>query len=248
MSSEVIVELRNVWKIYKLGQVKQVALQDINLCIQEGEFHCIIGPSGSGKSTLLSIIGGMERPSRGIVRVCGIELNRLKEDDLAKLRRDMIGFVFQQFYLIPRLTLVENVELPLIAKGVPKKERRRLALEALRAVGLEEKAYMRPSQVSGGEQQRVAIARAIVGRPRLLLADEPTGNLDVESAKKVMDIFTYLNKELGITIILATHNIELLPYCDRVTRLKGGKILRTYEKHEIEGLVRELTEVIYHRV
>ncbi len=243
-----IVELRDVWKIYRVGLSELVALREINLCIEDGEFHCIIGPSGSGKSTLLSIIGGMEKPSRGIVKVCDIELNKLNEDELSKIRRDVIGFVFQQFYLIPRMFVIENVELPLIAKGVPKKERRRMALEVLRAVGLESKAFMRPNQLSGGEQQRVAIARAIVSKPKILLADEPTGNLDVESAKNVMNILSKLNKEYGITVILATHNIELLPYCDRVTRLRGGQIVKIYEKHEIDQLIEELTQVIQYRV
>ncbi len=246
--SEIIVELRDVWKVYKIGESRVVALQEVNLCIDDGEFHCIIGPSGSGKSTLLSIIGGIEKPSRGIVKVCGLELNRLSEDELSKLRRDLIGFVFQQFYLIPRMTVIENVELPLIAKGVSKSERRRLAMEVLEAVGLKEKAFMKPTQLSGGEQQRVAIARAIVGRPKILLADEPTGNLDVESTKNVMEILSRLNKEFGITIILATHNIELLPYCTRVTRLRGGKIVKTYEKHEIDNLIRELTQIIQYKV
>ncbi len=238
------VLLEHVWKIYKLGETEVVALSDVSLCIEDREFHCIIGPSGSGKSTLLSIMGGMEKPTRGRVVIYGIDITNMSETQLAKIRRDLIGFVFQHFYLIPRLTVVENVELPLIAKGVPAKERRRLALEALEAVGLGHKAYMRPTQLSGGEMQRVAIARAIVTRPKLLLADEPTGNLDVESAKKVMDIFTRLNRDYGITIVLATHNIELLPYCDRVTRIRSGRIVRTYQKDEIDLLVKELSSVI----
>ncbi len=242
--SNIAVILQDVWKIYKLGEVEVIALSGVDLCIEDGEFHCIIGPSGSGKSTLLSIIGGMERPTKGRVLVYGIDIATLPENKLAKLRRDLVGFVFQHFYLIPRLTVVENVELPLIAKGIPPKERRRLALEALEAVGLKHKANVRPTQLSGGEMQRVAIARAIVTRPKLLLADEPTGNLDVESAKKVMEIFTYLNKKLGITIVLATHNIELLPYCDKVTRIRGGKIVKTYQKDEIPLLVRELSSII----
>ncbi len=238
------VVLEHVWKIYKLGETEIVALSDVNLCVEDREFHCIVGPSGSGKSTLLSIMGGMERPTRGRVIVYGLDITNMSETQLAKVRRDLIGFVFQHFYLIPRLTVVENVELPLIAKGVPAKERRRLALEALEAVGLSHKAYMRPTQLSGGEMQRVAIARAIVTRPKLILADEPTGNLDVESAKRVMDIFTRLNRDLGITIVLATHNIELLPYCDRVTRVRSGKVVRTYQKTEIDLLIRELSSII----
>jgi len=240
----VIILLEDVWKVYKLGEHDVVALQEVNLCVEEGEFHCIVGPSGSGKSTLLSIIGGIERPTRRRVVVAGVELNKLSESELAAFRRDNIGFVFQHFYLVPRLTVVENVELPLIAKGVPPSKRRELALEALEAVGLKHKAYAKPNQLSGGEMQRVAIARAIVARPRILIADEPTGNLDVESARRVMDVFLRLNRELGMTIVLATHNIELLPYCTRVTRLRGGRIVRIYEKDEISALVEELSRVI----
>ncbi len=239
-----IVSLEKVWKIYKLGEHEVVALREVDLCIEEGEFHCIVGPSGSGKSTLLSIIGGIERPTHGRVVVAGIELSKLSEDELARFRRDNIGFVFQHFYLVPRLSVVENVELPLIAKGVPLGIRRRLALEALEAVGLREKAYVKPTQLSGGEMQRVAIARAIVTKPKILIADEPTGNLDVDNTRRVMEIFSKLNKELNVTIILATHNIELLTYCSCVTRIRDGRVVNTYRKEEIPKLVEELSAVI----
>ncbi len=242
-----VVLLENVWKIYRLGEHELVALRDVNMCVEEGEFHCIIGPSGSGKSTLLSIIGGIERPTRGRVIVADVDLTTLNESQLAQFRRDNIGFVFQHFYLIPRLKIIENVELPLIAKGVPSKLRKKLALEALEAVGLRDKAYLKPTQISGGEMQRVAIARAIVTRPKILIADEPTGNLDVENTRRVMELFEKLNRELKITIVLATHNIELLPYCTRVTRVRDGTIVRVYWKEEIPKLVEELSTIIERR-
>ncbi len=235
-----LIEINNLWKYYG----DYAALRDVSLCIDEGEFHCIVGPSGSGKTTLLSIIGGLERPSKGYVRVGPYELHRLGERDLDKYRNEFVGFVFQQFYLIPRMTVLENVELPLIARGVDPRKRRELALEALRLVGLEHKAYSRPSQLSGGEQQRVAIARAIVARPRLLLADEPTGNLDTANTKVVMELFVRLNREYKITIVMVTHNLGLIRYCHRVSRISDGRILRVYEvPREEEGLSRLIQEL-----
>lgn len=234
-----IIELIGVWKIYKVGSSDYVALKNVYLKVSEGEFHCIIGPSGSGKTTLLNIIGGLERPSKGIVRVCDRELNVMSESELARFRNENIGFVFQQYYLIPRMTILENVELPLIVRGISRSERRKLALEALKLVGLEDHAYKRPSQLSGGEQQRATIARAVVTRPKILLADEPTGNLDPENARKVMNIFKDINKTYGITVVVVTHNLELMKYSDRVTRLYGGEIARTYTRDEISKLVEE---------
>jgi len=239
-----IVQLEDVWKVYKLGEHEVIALREVNLCVEEGEFHCVVGPSGSGKSTLLSIMGGIERPTRGRVIVAGVDLSKLSEDELARFRRENVGFVFQHFYLIPRLSIIENVELPLVARGVPVRVRRKLALEALEAVGLRDKAYAKPTQLSGGEMQRVAIARAIVTRPRILIADEPTGNLDVENTRRIMELFEKLNRELKVTIILATHNIELLTYCHRVTRIRDGRIVKIYRKEEIPNLIEELSHII----
>ncbi|MEM1596983.1 MAG: ABC transporter ATP-binding protein [Pyrobaculum sp.] len=204
------------------------ALRGVSLEVPRGAFQCLIGPSGSGKSTLLHIIGGVDKPTKGEVVVAGVRLNDLNDDQLAEFRNKNVGFVFQMFYLIPRMTVLENVELPLILRGVPKAKRRELALEALRMVGLGHvDPGKKPSQLSGGEQQRVAVARAIVTRPRLLLADEPTGNLDSASAKVVMDTFLSLKKELSITIVMVTHNLELLPYCDRYAKMRDGKIVET---------------------
>jgi putative ABC transport system ATP-binding protein len=202
------------------------ALRGVTLSVPRGSFHCMVGPSGSGKTTLLHIVGGVDRPTKGEVWVAGVRLNDLDDDKLAEFRNRYVGFVFQLFYLIPRMTILENVELPLMLRGVPKAERREAALEALRLAGLGGvDPKRRPTQLSGGEQQRVAIARAIATKPRLLLADEPTGNLDSATAQTIMDTFTMLKKELGITIVMVTHNLELLKYCDGVTRLKDGRIV-----------------------
>ncbi|MEM4674606.1 MAG: ABC transporter ATP-binding protein, partial [Pyrobaculum sp.] len=193
-----------------------------------GVFQCLIGPSGSGKSTLLHVIGGIDRPTRGEVYVAGVRLNDLSDDQLAEFRNKNIGFVFQLYYLIPRMSILENVELPLVLRGVPRQRRREMALEALRLVGMGHvDPRKKPTQLSGGEQQRVAIARAIVTKPRLLLADEPTGNLDSATAKVVMDTFLQLKKELGVTIVMVTHNLELLTYCDRYVKMRDGKIVES---------------------
>jgi len=214
-----IVELRDVWKEYELGRSKVQALRGVTLDVEEGEFLAVVGPSGSGKSTLLHLIGGLDRPTRGTMRVVGVEVSSLRDDgQLSRFRNEYVGFVFQMFYLVPRLTALENVELPLVARGVEPAERRKASLEALKMVGLEHRARHRPTEMSGGEQQRVAIARAIVSKPKLLLADEPTGNLDSANAKLVMELFRKLIDEIGVTVLMATHNLELLDYCDRAVR------------------------------
>ncbi|WP_069807965.1 ABC transporter ATP-binding protein [Vulcanisaeta thermophila] len=236
-----LIEARDVWKFY--GDYP--ALRGVNLEVDEGEFRCIVGPSGSGKTTLLSLIGGLDRVSRGYLRVGPYELHRLSNAELDRYRNEYVGFVFQLYYLIPRMTVIENVELPLIARGVGPGERRKLALEALEMVGLSDKARRRPSELSGGEQQRVAIARAIVARPRLLLADEPTGNLDTKSAEVIMGIFRRLNRELGMTIVMVTHNLELIGNCHRVSRISDGVIVKTHKvpstREGLDALIRELT-------
>ncbi|BDR92423.1 ABC transporter ATP-binding protein [Vulcanisaeta souniana] len=238
------IEARDVWKYY--GDYP--ALRGVNIEIKEGEFRCIIGPSGSGKTTLLSLIGGLDRVSRGYLRVGPYELHKLSNTELDRYRNEFLGFVFQLYYLIPRMTVLENVELPLIARGVDPGRRRKLALEALEMVGLRNKARRRPNELSGGEQQRVAIARAIVSRPRLLLADEPTGNLDSKTAAVIMDIFSKLNRELGMTIVMVTHNLEIIGNCHRVSRISDGVITRTYDvpqTHEtLDTLIRELMTTV----
>ena len=234
------VELRDVWKVYGTGEAAVPALKGVTFDVEKGEFVALVGPSGSGKSTLLHLIGGLDRPTRGLVKVEGVEVSSLRDDrELSAYRNERVGFVFQMFYLIPRLTALENVELPLFAKGVDPRERRRRALEALSMVKLEHRANHRPTQMSGGEQQRVAIARAIVTNPKLILADEPTGNLDSANAKAVMDLFLKLKRELGVTVVMATHNLELLSYCDRVIRLVDGQVAGIYRQGEYHKLARQ---------
>jgi putative ABC transport system ATP-binding protein len=233
-----IVEVRDVWKEYEIGKSRVQALKGVTLDVEEGEFLAVVGPSGSGKSTLLHVTGGLDRPTRGTVRVAGVEVSSLRDDrQLSKFRSEYVGFVFQMFYLVPRLTALENVELPLVARGVEPAERRKAALEALKLVGLENRARHRPTEMSGGEQQRVAIARAIVSKPKVLLADEPAGNLDSANAKLVMDLFRKLIDEIGVTILMATHNLELLDYCDRAVRLVDGRMAGVYGKSEFAKLL-----------
>ena len=220
-----LVILDNVWKVYRLGYARVFAIRGVSLELYESEFTAVVGPSGSGKSTLLHLIGGLDKPTRGRVLVDGVEISGLDEKGLAEYRRRYVGFVFQQFYLIPRLTALENVEIALMARGVPQSERRRRALELLEVVGLRDRAYHRPGELSGGEQQRVAIARALANNPKLLLADEPTGNLDSATAHSIMKLFRRLVDEQGVTIIMVTHNLELVSYCDRVVKLRDGVVV-----------------------
>ena len=234
--SEFVV-LEDVWKVYEGGARAVQAVRGVSLEVRRGEFFAVVGPSGSGKSTLLHLIGGLDRPTRGRVVVAGTEISSLRNDvELSRYRNRTVGFVFQMFYLVPRLTVLQNVELPLIARGVPKSERRRRAVEALEKVGIAELKDKFPNQLSGGEQQRVAIARAVVGEPQLLLADEPTGNLDAATSKVVMDLFKRLNEE-GMTIIMVTHNLELIWYCHRAAHMRDGRLLRIYSPGEYEELI-----------
>jgi len=233
-----IVRLEEVWKVYGKPPNETVALRGVSLTVRKGEFFAVVGPSGSGKTTMLHLIGGLDRPTRGRIYVDGAELTAMRSDsELSAYRNRTVGFVFQLFYLIPRLSVLENVELPLVKRGVPKAERGRLALEALRTVGIEALAHKYSTQLSGGEQQRVAIARAIVGSPRILLADEPTGNLDAASSRTVMNLFKRLNRELGMTIIMVTHNLGLIWNCDRVARMHSGEILGIYTLEKYNELI-----------
>ncbi len=220
------VKLVNVWKVYRSGKVATLALRGVNLDVFEGEFIAVVGPSGSGKTTLVNLIAGLDRPNKGRVWVLGRELSRLSEDELSKFRRGRIGFIFQQFHLIGRLTAIENVEVPLIAMNVPPKKRREIATKLLKEVGLGDRLNHKPPELSGGEQQRVAIARALATNPKLILADEPTGNLDTKSAHSVVSLLRRICKSLGITVILVTHNLELLKYADRVAWLRDGRVIK----------------------
>lgn len=217
------VRLINVTKVYQ-GPQPQAALKGITLEVDEGEFISVVGPSGSGKTTLLNIIGALDRPTSGKVFVAEKDTSEMSDGQLAWLRNRYIGFVFQSYNLINRMSVLQNVELPLVIRGVPREERTRLALEALETVGLREKANRKPTELSGGEQQRVAIARAIVANPELILADEPTGNLDSRNAERVMELLLRVNRELGKTIIMVTHNMELARMTRKIVRLRDGEI------------------------
>jgi len=218
------IELEGVTKIYGQGEAEVRALQDIDLKIHEGEFVAIMGPSGSGKSTAMNIIGCLDTPTSGLYRFSGTEVGELNRNQRALLRRNYLGFVFQGYNLLARTSALENVELPLIYLGLPISERRQLAMEALEKVGLKGREKHGPSQLSGGQQQRVAIARAIVTKPEILLADEPTGNLDTARSEEIMNILTDLNKNDGITIVMVTHEPDLAEYAGRLVQFVDGLI------------------------
>ncbi len=219
-----LLEIEEVTRKYKLGQVQVIALGGVSLTIKEGEYVSIMGPSGSGKSTLLNIIGCLDLPTSGTYILKGKHIESLGDGELAEIRNKQIGFVFQQFHLLPNLTALENVELPLIYQGLWGKERSERAKSALESVGLGDRISHLPFQMSGGEQQRVAISRAIVGNPSLILADEPTGALDSKSSENIMKIFQKLNEELGITIVQVTHEREVALYSQKIFQLKDGLI------------------------
>ena len=221
-----LIECQDLWKVYKAGDVEVQALRGVTLTIQRGEMIAIMGASGSGKSTLMNILGCLDVPSRGSYRLDGVEVSALGQDALAEIRNQRIGFVFQNFNLIPRTNALENVQLPLFYRGLSIKEQREQAAEALSRVGLAERAGHHPVQLSGGQQQRVAIARALVASPAILLADEPTGNLDTDSSRDIMGILQKLNEQDGITIILVTHESDIARYAGRQLMMKDGQIVR----------------------
>ena len=218
-----VLEIEGLKKTYQLGQVPVHALQGVTLSIQGGEFVSIVGPSGSGKSTLLNMIGALDRPTEGSIRIEGTEASTLSDDELATLRQK-VGFVFQFFNLIPRLNARANVELPLAVAGVPSDERRKRAEDVLRQVGLGERMDHKPAELSGGERQRVAVARALITNPSFLLLDEPTGNLDTRTAAEIMELVSQLNDELGVTVIVVTHDIDVGSTARREIRLVDGLI------------------------
>src|SRR5512139_2175249 len=211
-----VVKIEDVTRVYKIGKVETQALRGVNLCIENGEFTSLIGPSGSGKTTLLQMIGCLDQPTNGRVLINNKDVTRLNRNQRADMRRGTIGFIFQFFALIPTLSAYENVEMPLLLNGESPAQRRERVMELLGAVDLTERAHHRPDQLSGGEQQRVAVARALAARPVLILADEPTANLDTDNGRQVMEIMQRLNRETGTTFVFATHDPRVIQFARRV--------------------------------
>lgn len=210
---------------YSLGEVLVTALNGVSVSIEQGEFVSIMGTSGSGKSTLLNLIGGLDRFDSGKIIVDELDIASLDENELARYRREKIGFIFQSYNLIPTLTALQNVELPLIFAGVPRDDRLSKTEQILRAVGLEKRMHHRPTEMSGGEQQRVAIGRALINGPSIILGDEPTGNLDSKTGEEIMKLLTWMNKENGLTVVMVTHDPEKASYADRTILIKDGRII-----------------------
>lgn len=221
-----MIIIQGLTKVYTNGSLAVTALKDVSLRIEEGTFAAVMGPSGSGKSTLMNIIGCLDKASAGTYIIDGVNVAELDEDSLARTRNTKIGFVFQTFNLLPRLSALKNVELPMMYRGVSSRERREMALKALGKVGLSDRVHHRPSELSGGQRQRVAIARALVNNPAILLADEPTGNLDSRSGEEIMAIFQQLNKEEGVTIILVTHEREIAQHSQRIVSFRDGMLVK----------------------
>jgi len=236
-----MLELRGVSKVYGAARLIH-ALRGVDLKVQSGDYVAVMGPSGSGKSTLMNIVGCLDRPTRGVYLLEGQEVSRMNDDKLAGIRNRQVGFIFQTFNLLPRQTALRNVELPLIYRGVPGGERRRLAAGVLERVGLAEWASHKPNELSGGQQQRVAIARALVGRPRFLLADEPTGNLDSRSGQEIMVIIEELNRD-GMTVIMVTHDPRIAAHARRVIQLYDGRIVADSPNSEPLDALEELRRI-----
>ena len=235
-----VIELENIHKTYTMGDVQVHALRGASLTIREGEFVAIMGASGSGKSTTMNILGCLDRPTKGTYILDGQDVSELSKDERADIRSRKIGFVFQGFNLLSRTSALENVELPMLYAGVNSKERHARALQSLAAVGLAGREQNHPNQLSGGQQQRVAVARALVNEPALILADEPTGNLDSRTSVEVMEIFQRLNRERGITLVLVTHESDIAQYAQRVVVFKDGKIRKDYQVEDQRDAAEEL--------
>jgi putative ABC transport system ATP-binding protein len=224
-----VIEVQDVKKTFKIGQIDTQALRGVSMSFEPGEFTALVGPSGSGKTTLLQLIGCLDQPTSGKVLIKGQDATQLNANQRADLRKGTIGFVFQFFALVPGLSAYENVELPLLLNGVKTAERKARVTELLKAVGLAERAHHRPDQLSGGEQQRVAVARALAVNPVMVLADEPTANLDTENGKQVMEIMQRLNQETGVTFIFATHDPRVVNYARRVVQLRDGLVVENHQ-------------------
>ena len=221
-----LIEFDAVCKYYQMGDTTVKAADHITMKIEKGEFVAIVGQSGSGKSTCMNIIGCLDVPTAGTYRLNGRDVGKMSRNELASIRNEMLGFIFQQYNLLPKLNLLENVEVPLIYAGVPRAERRRRAREALEQVGLGDKLKNKPNQLSGGQQQRVSIGRALINRPAIVLADEPTGNLDKKNSDEIVELLRRANQEYRQTIIMITHNLEIAKTADRVIVIEDGKIIR----------------------
>ncbi len=221
-----IIELQNLIKTYKVGDTEVQALRGVSYSVEEGDFVAIMGPSGSGKSTLMNIIGCLDKPTSGNYILEGEDVSTFDKNKLARIRNQKIGFVFQTFNLLSRTSALENVELPLLYSNVHTKQRHEMALKALESVGLKNRAHHKTNQLSGGEQQRIAIARALLNNPALILADEPTGNLDSKTSSEIMDIFTKLNVEKGITMVMVTHEPDIAAYARKRIHVRDGQIIR----------------------
>jgi putative ABC transport system ATP-binding protein len=220
-----IIRIENISKVYPVGQECVIALRDVTLNIREGEFCCIVGTSGSGKSTLLHLIAGLEKPTRGNIIIDGQFVNKMSENKLARFRQEHIGFIFQSYNLMPALNARDNVALPLVFRGMPKRERNRRALQMLKNVGLDTHVRHKPTQMSGGQQQRVGIARAFVGQPQIVFADEPTGNLDTKTREDVMKVMTDISRRGRRTLVMVTHDRDLSLHADRVISISDGRIV-----------------------
>lgn len=239
-----MIEVVDLKKTYIMGEMKVHALRGANMKIYPGEMVAIMGPSGSGKSTLMNIVGCLDVPTGGSYRLDGIDVSKLNDDKLAEIRSKKIGFVFQSFNLLSRTSALANVELPLVYAGVSGRQRRQRAEDSLTLVGLGDRLDHKPNELSGGQQQRVAIARALINRPAMILADEPTGNLDTKTSKEIMELFQNLNQERGMTIIFVTHDPETASYCQRVIHVRDGLVERDEQlvDHSPQGL-REAVQV-----
>jgi putative ABC transport system ATP-binding protein len=239
MNNDFVIEAKDLTKTYEMGQIQVHALSQVSLQICQGELVSIMGPSGSGKSTLMNILGCLDQPTSGEYYLAGVDVARLDDNQLAEIRGKQIGFVFQTFNLLPRTNALNNVELPLVYNGVGRRKRHERAAAALEMVGLRDRLRHKPNELSGGQQQRVAIARALVSQPTIIMADEPTGNLDSKSSEEIMAIFQRLNEEQGITIILITHELDIAQHTHRIIRLADGRLVEdtalSKDKAVIEG-------------
>ena len=220
-----VVKTEKLTKIYTRGKVETTALRDVSISLEEGEFTSLVGPSGSGKTTLLNLIGGLDNPTSGSVLIGDQEITGMKKGALSDLRLANIGFIFQEYNLIPVLSALENVEYVMLLQGVAKKERRELSMAILKEVGLEGREQSRPGELSGGQQQRVAVARAVVARPRIVLADEPTANLDSDTGRALMEMMLKLNEDHRITFLLSTHEALVMDMCHRIIKLRDGQVI-----------------------